>query len=402
MGKIKNGLSNLSIRKSFVLLMLVFILMGTVLSGLVIRFIDAGVVKIETPYLAGQKERYYLMSADGTRLGNGTGIIEQYAEPEYSPADHKTLLLLDFLRIIASPLAYLLCTGAAAMLFFRGKLYTPLKILNSASEKIIANDLDFQLHYTSRDELGKLCETFEKMRYTLEKNNQELWRSVEERKRLNAAFSHDLRTPLTVLRGYTEFLTTSAADQTLSSQKLSSTLRTIERHIKRLESYVQNITAIQKLEEIQPQAAKVLFSDITTALQETSAILKGQKIIAIHSTQHGQDILTLDMYLVLQVYDNLISNAVRYTEHQIDVSLTATEHKLIIVVTDDGPGFLPELLHKSTEPFYSGITKKDSPHFGLGLYICKIICEKHKGILHISNGRDKGAVVTATFQRVNL
>ena len=58
----------------------------------------------------------------------------------------------------------------------------------------------------SADELGKLCQSFETMRASLEANSRALWDAVEERKRLNAAFSHDLRTPLTVLQGYSDFL----------------------------------------------------------------------------------------------------------------------------------------------------------------------------------------------------
>ena len=68
------------------------------------------------------------------------------------------------------------------------------------------NNLDFSIKYDSKDELGELCSSFETMRFTLANNFSEMWRQMEERKQLNAAFAHDLRTPLTVLKGYNEIL----------------------------------------------------------------------------------------------------------------------------------------------------------------------------------------------------
>lgn len=68
------------------------------------------------------------------------------------------------------------------------------------------NNLNFSIKYDSKDELGELCSSFETMRFTLANNFSEMWRQMEERKQLNAAFAHDLRTPLTVLKGYNEIL----------------------------------------------------------------------------------------------------------------------------------------------------------------------------------------------------
>ncbi|MDD4599410.1 MAG: histidine kinase dimerization/phospho-acceptor domain-containing protein [Lentimicrobiaceae bacterium] len=134
------------------------------------------------------------------------------------------------------PLAYILGTGCAAMLFYRNKLRTPLVTLNMASEKIADDDLNFSVEYGSKDEMGRLCTSFEKMRGALEKNSREMWRSMEERKRLNAAFSHDLRTPLTVLRGYTDFLAKHLADDKLPKEKVLSTIHTMGNQIGWLES----------------------------------------------------------------------------------------------------------------------------------------------------------------------
>lgn len=77
-------------------------------------------------------------------------------------------------------------------------------LLFMASDRIAANDLDFSIAYDRKDEMGLLCKAFEKMRSALANNNREMWRQMDERQKINAAFSHDLRTPLTVIEGHLE------------------------------------------------------------------------------------------------------------------------------------------------------------------------------------------------------
>ncbi len=78
-------------------------------------------------------------------------------------------------------------------MFYNIELRKTIKTLMDASRKISENQLDFQIKCQKKNELGMLCDAFEDMRMTLCENNREMWKSLEERKRLNSAFSHDLR-----------------------------------------------------------------------------------------------------------------------------------------------------------------------------------------------------------------
>jgi signal transduction histidine kinase len=95
-------------------------------------------------------------------------------------------------------------------------------VLKKATEKVADNDLSVEIEYDIKDEMGELCNSFEYMRKQLVANNQKMWEMMEEQKRLNAAFAHDLRTPLTVLRGYTDFLSQYVPTGKIDDKKLIS------------------------------------------------------------------------------------------------------------------------------------------------------------------------------------
>ena len=109
-----------------------------------------------------------------------------------------------------------------------------------------------------------MCHAFEIMRQELEQNNKKMWNSIEERKRLNAAFAHDLRNPITVLKGSVKFLDQDPADK-----------RALERlgtYTARLEQYVEAMSSVQRLEQLPVQAADVALELLRSELEETARL----------------------------------------------------------------------------------------------------------------------------------
>lgn len=111
------------------------------------------------------------------------------------------------------PLWFIGGAVACAGLFYRNKLRRPLALLTQAAQRIAREDLDFSIAYDRRDEMGALCGAFEAMRLSLSQNNARMWRAMEERKKVNGAFAHDIRTPLTVIKGYAQLLDKQLAAQ---------------------------------------------------------------------------------------------------------------------------------------------------------------------------------------------
>ena len=97
-----------------------------------------------------------------------------------------------------------------------------------------------------------------------------------------------------------------------------------------------------------------------------------------------------------QVYENLLSNGMRYAVSLLTVHCRLKDGALTISVQDDGPGFSHEGLQNACKPFYTGDSRTGS-HFGLGLNICNILCEKLGGSLQVRNGEKSGACITASF-----
>ena len=111
--------------------------------------------------------------------------------------------------------------------------------------------------------------------------------------------------------------------------------------------------------------------------------------------------LNIDASAVFEVYENLLSNALRFASSRIDVTVADEDGMLSVRVADDGAGFSPKELVSAAKPYYSGRQDDggdaDKYHFGLGLHICKTLCEKHGGTLTLENADGGGAVVTAKF-----
>ena len=388
MGQISHCGHHLSLRKSLILYVIVFVVLAFFLSIATFSVCGSAAENIRAAY-PPSGEKYYLTNEQGEQLGEGTYIG---TEPiPLSEQDERTIALLEIFPIIAAPAYSALCIIAAAMLFYRNRLKKPLDQLRAASEKIANNNLDFSIDYNSKDELGQLCASFEIMRITLADNFSKMWRQVEERKALNAAFAHDLRTPLTVLKGYNEMLQASDNSQT------RKTAATMGKHICRMENYISSMSTLRRMEDTQPEYKAVSLQSLISSLYESAKIV---------SSQNGKELflqndiptlqLSLDSSFISQVCNNLISNAVRYARTSVTLSFSLRDNGLLLSVSDDGKGFDKSALQKATNPYYTE-ESNHSEHFGLGLYICKLLCEHHNGYLKIEDVTG-GAIVSAYFK----
>ena len=124
--------------------------------------------------------------------------------------------------------------------------------------------------------MGVLCESFEKMRHSLEMKNHEIWTNIEEQRGLNAAFAHDLRTPLTVLKGYADILKKYIPEGKLTEDMIVSTVNTMSEHINRLENYVLMMNEMQKLGDISVEQRNTNTGEHFKKLESIAVLLAGK------------------------------------------------------------------------------------------------------------------------------
>lgn len=297
----------------------------------------------------------------------------------------RAAFFIDILQILLPILIFITAILLAVSLFYRIKLKEPLAVLASGAGHIINNDLDFSSPKPpGEDELGQLCLAFETMRKTLLANNQTLWRQAEERRRLNAAFAHDLRNPVTVLKGTVALLQKGVPDDQALIRLSDYTLR--------IEQYVETLGNIQRLEDIPVKKKLFPISLLGRKLEETANLLCPD--IPVSLTVSGSGSARLDDGIFFTVAENLMGNAARFAKSEIIISLELHQEFVRLSVADDGPGFPEELLRRGPKPF--GKTEEAAGHLGMGLYSSQILCVKHGGSLTLCN-LSSGARAEAAF-----
>ncbi len=326
-------------------------------------------------------------------------ITPRISTAELSFSERFVVEACDFVVSWNTFIIYICFSGIAIHLFYKHKLKTPLKVLQSGSEMIAANSLDFTIEYSCSDEMGLLCKAFERMRSELLINNKQLWNMIDEQKRLRSVVAHDIRTPLSVIKGYNEMLLEFIPESKLSNVQITEMLTASTVQVERLEGFSDNMKELSSIEQRAVSYDTVSLQELLGQLENTTKILsaESEKDVEINSDFGLVSSVKADKYIVLEVAENLLSNAMRYARSSVTLSATMINSTLQITVSDDGAGFGKDI-KQLTRPYYCGEQADKGKHLGLGLYICELLCGKHNGSLILSNNEDSGACAVASFK----
>lgn len=387
---------NLSVRKTIILYMSVSLVCSFLLSAVIVEIASRTQEQVWWKYVDQEK---YFEAAEGENAYYRTDVPRPAAS-NMSRTDYGISELCDFLQTYTVLLLSIMGSCAAVLLFYRHKLKTPIAELEQASERIADNDLDFRITYENQDEMGRLCRQFERMRGQLAQNNQKLWRNIEDERILRAAIAHDIRSPLSVLKGYQEMLMEYLPDETIDTDKAMEMLSEGMKQIERMDVFVETMRKMNSLEQRTLVSASItaaqLRADIQAELDILGADSAKQTILDVTETS---EIFSGDKEVILEVIENLLSNAFRYAKERIEVQACVTYPELKICIKDDGTGF-GEDAKTLTKAFHQQNIKDSLKHAGLGMYISRLYCEKHGGSLLLENEETGGASVSAVFRRI--
>lgn len=387
---------NLSIRKSFFLYMGICLFCSFLLSALSIRIAYRTQNDIWLKYI--DVDKYWEAINEGET--DYKAFIARPSRTVMSSVDYSISELCDFIETYSMLFISAIGSSIAIALFYQNKFKVPLNELQRTSKKIADNDLDFQITYKNQDEMGELCSGFEKMRKQLMQNNQLLWKNLEEEKILRSAIAHDIRSPLSVLKGYQEMLLEYVPDGTISKEKEIEMLSESMKQIVRMDNFIETMRKMNSLEGRSPFAEKMTLMTLKNDIQAEIDILAGDgKKKVILDIEETEKVFVGDKEIILEVAENLISNALRYAKEQIKITMRVREQKLLLYVIDDGNGFTEEG-DMVTKAFFKKNAKDSMEHAGLGMYISRMYCEQHGGDLVIENHKDGGASVMASFEQI--
>ena len=272
-----------------------------------------------------------------------------------------------------------------AMILLARQLVSPLKQLQLATEQIAQENFAIDLKINRNDELGQLATQFQKMAQRLEENDQ-------LKKDFINNVSHDFQSPLLNIQGYANVL----KDAENTEEERVQYLEVIEQETKRLSALTKQLLLLSSLDQKNLPIEKKVFSldkQLKELLFAKRWKLDDKQMDLIYELEPIE--IYADQHLMEQVWDNLLSNAIRYSEVKGKIIVTCTRETDAIVVSirDFGIGIPEDALEKVKERFYRVDSSRSHQSSGLGLAIVTEIVERHNGEFFIESELGKGTTV---------
>ncbi|MFR0899438.1 MAG: sensor histidine kinase [Anaerobutyricum sp.] len=251
--------------------------------------------------------------------------------------------------------------------------------------KIEQQDLDFEIQKSKLFEVDQALDALDHMRIALRQSLSKQWYDDKMRQDQLSALAHDLKTPLTIIRGNTELLF-----ETSLSTEQRECAEYIENSSLQMQDYVQTlIEATKSWDSYQPCMKKVNMGSLLMRLKNQIDGLCAVNNITLH-WDCGQypAYITADHDLLIRMLVNVLSNAVEHTPQGGNVTFEVWEYnnELSFRITDTGTGFSDEALKHATEQFFMDDDSRNSKsHYGIGLYVAASIAKKHGGKILLEN-----------------
>ncbi len=288
---------------------------------------------------------------------------------------------------------FIIAVGTVLGSIFVGSILKSVRKLEAAVKKIADGNLDFRLESAGNDEFAMLNASFEKMRQAL--------REEQARKsRFLMAVSHDLKTPLTSIKGYLEAISDGLASDTQAQKKylgiISDKASVLEERISDLISFAAMETGECRLRKKKIRLRS--FLDSLSIIYREDCEIMG-KVFLYENSIPGDLEISCDPVLFERALENHFTNSLRYTFDGAEISLRcypdhASDGIPVIEVADNGDGIDEKDLKYIFEPFYRGSSSRREPGMGLGLSTSMSVFQSHGWSVGVSSAKGKGTVFT--------
>lgn len=309
-------------------------------------------------------------------------------------------LKLLVMQIFTAIVAILIIISLVLNLWIYRSVVRPLNKLKLATRNIKEGNFDFEMPEVADNEIGDVCRDFEEMRVILKESSDDKIRSDAEEKELIRNISHDLKTPLTAIKGYVEGLLDGIAD---TPEKQEKYIRTIFNKVNDMDKLIDELTIYSRLDtnRVPYSFAKLnLKSYFDDCCEEIKIDLEAQDIELKYHCYAGKDVLIVaDAEQLKRVINNIISNAVKYREPGrkgvIRIDVYDERDYAHVMISDNGKGIGSKELPRIFERFYRTDSSRNSKQggSGIGLAIVKKIMEDHKGKIWAESVEGEGTTM---------
>lgn len=290
----------------------------------------------------------------------------------------------------------LILTSALITAWVNQDIYKPIKELSIAMRKIAEGDFDYRLTQKQEGEVGRLYDNYEQMRLQLKENAEEKMQNEKKSKELVSNISHDLKTPITSIKGYVEGIMDGVAD---TPEKMDKYIRTIYNKANDMDKLINELTTYSGIDSNKiPYHFHVLnIADYFQDCVEEVGLDLEQKDIQLNYTNlaPADTCIVADPEQLKKVINNIISNSVKYMGHDkgiIDIRILDEGESVRIEIEDNGKGIAAKDIGNIFERFYRTDSSRNSLQggSGIGLSIVKKIIEDHGGYVWATSKEGEG------------
>ncbi|MFJ5562227.1 sensor histidine kinase [Lysinibacillus xylanilyticus] len=391
---------------------------SSVTADLIPDLVDYAVFSKDGQFLAGnlsEKEAFKAWAAMKKEQAQGINqfysfiereneicILRYYLVPQYSSGILRKYIpnpqLLDILLFIIG----VVTLATVLAIHFGRNLKKKMFGLQEAIEKIQNQNLDFTINTSGIREIDEISISLEHMREALNSSLKQQWESEQTRREQISALAHDLKTPLTIVRGNAELLQDTNQDDIQREYNDYILKNTME-----IEKFTKELIDLSKMEKnIVREKTNVKTDAFMIEVEDQMRALSLEKKLQVDVQKEMLPTLILiDEERFYRAILNVIANAVEHAPENGKVTLTVQGAADIIqfTVVDSGCGFSPRDLNEATKQFYRGdLSRNAGNHHGMGLYIAQSIVQSHDGTLLIANDLSAGGGKVTITIPINL
>ena len=305
----------------------------------------------------------------------------------------------------------LVFTALSVGLWIYRSIAVPLVKLRKATQNIKEGNLDFVLEVEGKDEFSQLCQDFEEMRKRLKESTEEKILMDKENKELISNISHDLKTPITAVKGYVEGIMDGVAD---TPEKMNRYVRTIYNKTNEMDHLINELTFYSKIDtnRIPYTFSKLNVEDYFSDCAEELGLemeTRGIELVYANYVEKGVQVIA-DGEQIRRVIHNIVSNAIKYMEKPkgiIQLRVKDVGDFIQVEIEDNGKGIAAKDLPYIFDRFYRTDVSRNSSKggSGIGLSIVKKIMEDHGGKVWATSRLGIGTImyfVLRKYQEVQL